>query len=223
MLGLLAAGALSITCLAAFAKRRAFFARVRPEFRTTAPAGLSTLAPNPSARWIVTGMMGSGKSTLARSLAAYWEVPHLQIDYLSDAQVLAAVHPDKPGQGWIAEANPWQVPVEVWERAETIVFLDYDNVVNYVRLLRRALSRWRSSGLSWQGFRHHVFDYALRTLCRIVYLHGEDNRKAWRDRVVAPTEARTDRASLVRCVSPAEAKLLIEKCRARTLPGESRE
>ncbi len=213
MLGFLAAAILAIACLATLAKLRPSFTRVRPEFRSAASAGLSALAPRPGARWIVTGMMGSGKSTLAKTMSARWGQVHVQIDDLSEEQVLDALNDRGSSEGWIAEANPWHIPTEAWEHAEMILFLDYDNAVNYVRLLSRSLTRWRSSGFSLRGFRHHVIDYALRTLCRIVYLHGEDNRRGWRDNGIAPADANTDRAILLRCVSPAETKLLFETSR----------
>jgi hypothetical protein len=93
--------------------------------------------------WIIGGMMGGGKSTFARSLADQIGVPHFEIDlYPTEGQALEEIA--LANDGWVAEANPWQIPVALAKEADVIVFLDYDNVVNYVRLLLRGFQEWKS-------------------------------------------------------------------------------
>ena len=87
--------------------------------------------------WLVGGMMGSGKTTVANRLAASLGLKHIEIDqYTAENEMLAAVRAAEK-TGWVAEANPWQIPQSVYAQADVIIFLDYDNSVNYIRLLIR--------------------------------------------------------------------------------------
>ena len=156
--------------------------------------------------------MGAGKSTFARSLAEGIGAPHIEIDLFgvppSDAteqKVLEAVALAR--DGWVVEANPWQIPAPLAREAEAVVFLDYDDVVNYVRLLRRGCGRWLSQGMSWTGFKRFVVDEAVLDLGRIVYRYGQANRRGWREagllEVIDPAST-----ICIRCVSPAELGLV---------------
>jgi adenylate kinase family enzyme len=196
--------------LAALCIRRSF-AKVRHGFVDHLRQELGASSPR---KWIVGGMMGSGKTTFSRSLADALGVPHIEIDVYgvppsesTEAKVLEAVA--RAQRGWVAEANPWQIPAALAKEAEVVVFLDYDNIVSYLRLLRRGCGRWLSDGLSWAGFKHFVVDEAVLDLGRIVYRYGKANRNGWRE---AGLLEGIDRASTicVRCVSPAELRLVHE-------------
>lgn len=151
--------------------------------------------------------MGSGKTTLAKWFSSAWGIPHIEIDHFrSRDDVIHHVTCDLPS-GWVAEANPWQIPREIWSEADWIIFLDFDNIVNYSRLLRRGLERWRSDGQTWNSFRKHVIDDAIRDLCRLVYLYGESNRDGWRSDGMSDDES-CPSDNCLRCISPAEVKLL---------------
>src|SRR5262245_39024472 len=104
------------------------FAKVRSDFRRSVERQLEA---SPRTRWLIGGMMGSGKTTFARQLAAALRVPHIEIDCHPSEEALV----DRIGAcptGWVAEANPWQIPPRVVARGDAIVFLDYDDVVTYV-------------------------------------------------------------------------------------------
>ena len=53
--------------------------------------------------------------------------------------------------GWVAEAKPWQIPPEVWSKVGVILFLDYDNCVNYLRLLSRGNREMAGGGVPNAG------------------------------------------------------------------------
>lgn len=162
-------------------------------------------------------MMGSGKTTLARWLASTWDIPHIEIDHFRSRDDVVREITDVQGSGWVAEANPWQVPPEVWNRADWIVFLDFDNIVNYWRLICRGLADWRSDGRLWSGFREHVIDGAIKDLCRIVYLYGEPNRDSWREKGMGGEACTHDRC--LRCISPAEVRSLCAEVIPKWIPS----
>jgi len=167
---------------------------------------------------VIGGMMGSGKTTLAKWLASAWDIPHVEIDHFTSRDDVVRHVTIALQSGWVAEANPWQIPEEIWSRADWIVFLDFDNIVNYWRLIRRGLAKWRSGGQLWNGFREHVIDDAVKDLCRIVYLHGESNRDDWRRNGMGGGEACTHDKYL-RCISPAEVDLLCSIAVSKWIPS----
>ena len=162
--------------------------------------------------------MGSGKTTVAKWLASAWNIPHVEIDHFTSREDVVRHLTIALRSGWVAEANPWQVLEEIWRRADWIVCLDFDNIVNYWRLIRRGLAKWRSTGELWSGFRKHVIDDAIKDLCRIVYLHGESNRDEWRANGMGGGDVCThDRC--FRCISPAEVKLLCSVATSKWIPS----
>jgi hypothetical protein len=204
----IAASAVLVVVLLAGLRRS--FTRVRGDFRESAARQLDAAPP---ARWIIGGMMGSGKTTFARSLAASLRVPHIEIDlHPSEDEIARQV--GACAMGWVAEANPWQIPPRIATQADALVFLDYDNVVNYVRLLGRGWQEWRRRRFSPAGFKAAIVDKALLDLGRIVYRYGRSNREKWRS---AGLFAEVDPATnaCFRCVSPAELRILAELVAAR--------
>jgi adenylate kinase family enzyme len=151
-------------------------------------------------------MMGAGKSTFARSLAEHSSLPHFEIDlYQTDGKVLEDISVAK--DGWIAEANPWQIPVALAKEADVIVFLDYDNAVNYARLLMRGFVELKSQGFSLAGFNQLIINRTILDLGRIVFRFGVTNRKDWREEGLLK-DMNLSATIYVRCISPAEARIL---------------
>ena len=182
------------------------FSRVRPDFALDTVQVLAELPPTPTTRWVIGGMMGSGKSWLAGRLAASWGIPHVEIDLFPSPEAITRSILALPA-GWVAEANPWQVPEAVWSCADWSIFLDFDNLVNYWRLLRRGLARWASSGQFWYGLRKHLLQDAFKDWYRLVYLYGESNRNGWRVNGMGGSLTAPERC--LRCISPREAELLV--------------
>jgi hypothetical protein len=191
--------------------RRAF-ARVRRDFILSTTRNIESASPT---KWVISGMMGSGKTTFSRHLSASLHVPHVEIDrYPAEEDILRQI--STCTSGWIAEANPWQIPHRIAVECDAIVFLDYDNRVNYVRLLKRGWQEWRCQRFRPAGFRHAILNKALLDLGMIVYRHGRSNREKWRaDGLFLNMHAST--AAYFHCVSPAELNilesLLLEKTR----------
>lgn len=101
-------------------------------------------------RLVVVGTSGSGKTTFSRALSGKLGIPHVELDALywgpnwtgrSKAEFQAAVlHRLKP-PAWIVDGNYSKVSDLVWERATTIIWLDYPFRVVFGRALSRTFRR----------------------------------------------------------------------------------
>jgi len=99
----------------------------------------------------VIGTSGSGKTTFANKLAGILGVPHIELDTLHfepgwveapkevfRSRVREAIGADR----WIVDGNYSSKARDlVWERADTIVWLDFSLAVTIGRVLRRTINR----------------------------------------------------------------------------------
>ncbi|MET9700463.1 adenylate kinase [Streptomyces sp. NPDC006529] len=101
-------------------------------------------------RVLVVGISGAGKSTLAAELSRRLGVPHHEMDalhftgpgwavndsFVRDTARLAA------GNGWIFDSLGYPAVRDLlWERADTVVWLDHPRRVIMWRVVRRSLRR----------------------------------------------------------------------------------
>ncbi len=187
---------------------------------------------------IIGGMMGSGKTTLAKELSSLLQLPHIPVDelYHLDGATEAGEWKGSAmdielrrrmdvaiarNNGWIVEANPWQVPNWVWDNLDAeVIWLDYDNMVNYVHLTGRAAHTW------WTG-QTAIHDEAQELtaslwsqlsncaeLMMIVYKWGAENRSGWR------SEQRFRPPRALRFTTPAELQLWTASVRAALAADE---
>lgn len=111
-------------------------------------------------RIVIIGSSGSGKTTLARQLAAYLDLPHIELDQLYwqpkwiptpyeefRARVVEAIS----GERWIVDGNYLKLRDLIWCRADTIIWLDYKIPVVWRRLGRRTLVRLFKRQTLWNG------------------------------------------------------------------------
>jgi adenylate kinase family enzyme len=110
----------------------------------------------------VVGNSGSGKSTVAARLAAQLGVPHVELDALFHQpgwnelpapefrrRVAAATE----AEGWVIDGNYSAVRSLVWQRADTIVWLDLPRTVVLRRIVGRTLARALLRRTLWNGNR----------------------------------------------------------------------
>jgi adenylate kinase family enzyme len=118
----------------------------------------------------VIGVTGSGKTTLAASLATTLQVPHVELDALhwepnwTMAELDAfrrRVASHVAAAGWVIDGNYSKVRDLVWERADTVVWLDYSFALTFARLLRRTLARIRTGEALWNGNRERFAEQFL--------------------------------------------------------------
>ena len=114
-------------------------------------------------RVAVIGQSGSGKTTLAAAVAAHLGAPHVELDALFhgpgwvprasfEQEVAQAVAGDR----WVVDGNYATVRDLVWERADTIVWLDLARWLTTTRALRRTVLRAAARTPLWNGNRERV-------------------------------------------------------------------
>jgi adenylate kinase family enzyme len=117
-----------------------------------------------SRRVSVVGNTGSGKSTFARALAERLGVPHVELDAIRhqpdweempDDRFLDAVERVTRGPGWVVDGNYSRVVVAgpVWERADTVVWIDLPRRTVMRQLAGRTLRRVLTRQRLWNGNR----------------------------------------------------------------------
>ncbi|GAB4443244.1 MAG: hypothetical protein OHK0035_36380 [Cyanobacteria bacterium J069] len=113
-------------------------------------------------RIAIVGTSGSGKTTLAQQVGRRLGMAHIELDALHWEADWVAAPPEVfrarvatalKGDRWVTDGNYSRVRDLVWQRADTVVWLDYPLVLVLWRSLRRAL--WRSfTGVElWNGNR----------------------------------------------------------------------
>ncbi len=110
----------------------------------------------------VVGVSGSGKSTLGRDLAARLGVRYAELDAifhqpgwtpLDSAQFRRRVTSIASGDGWVIDGNYSAVRPLVWERADTVVWLDLPRRTVMRRLIWRTIRRAAGRTELWNGNR----------------------------------------------------------------------
>jgi adenylate kinase family enzyme len=114
----------------------------------------------------VVGTSGSGKTTVARAISQALGVPHLELDGvfhqpnwqpLETELFRARVAEFVAGDGWVVDGNYSKVQDLVWQRADTVVWIDLPRhrVMRQLvpRTFRRMVTRqqlWNGNAESWR-------------------------------------------------------------------------
>jgi adenylate kinase family enzyme len=98
----------------------------------------------------VIGTSGAGKTTFARQISQRLSIPHIELDYLYWEPNWVAVSADifrarlaqaLSGNSWVVDGNYSQVRDIIWDRCDTVIWLDYGLLVVMNRVIRRTLHR----------------------------------------------------------------------------------
>jgi adenylate kinase family enzyme len=117
-------------------------------------------------RVLVVGTTGTGKTTTAAALARVCGVPHVELDSLfwnpgwveAETEVFRErVAAATAGDRWVADGNYLsRLGDTLWNRADTVVWLDPSLALILVRLVRRTVSRSLRGTELWSGNRERL-------------------------------------------------------------------
>jgi adenylate kinase family enzyme len=113
----------------------------------------------------IIGSAGMGKTSLAQKAAQRLGVPHVELDDLhwrenwQQAELedfRRDVRQALSGEAWVVDGNYSKVREIVWNRADTVVWLDYSLAVILWRLMIRTLRRAFTGEELWGGNRESL-------------------------------------------------------------------
>jgi adenylate kinase family enzyme len=116
----------------------------------------------------VVGSSGSGKSTAGRALASRLGVEFVELDAifhqhgwtdlpLEDFRARVGEH--AAADAWVIDGNYSGVRDLVWDRADTVVWLDLSRLTVVWRLIRRTLRRAITREVLWNGNREPLTNF----------------------------------------------------------------
>jgi adenylate kinase family enzyme len=120
----------------------------------------SATIPDPMRRVNVVGTSAAGKSTFARALAERLGVPCIELDALywgpnwtkaPDTLMRERVRGAITGDAWVVDGNYSAVRDLVWERADTVAWLDYPLGTILWRYAIRTRRRFQTREEIWPG------------------------------------------------------------------------
>jgi len=170
----------------------------------------------------VVGSSGAGKSTLARALAQRLAVPFVELDSFMhqpgwvqrpDDEFLEEVDKATSQPGWVVDGNYKRFVIDgpVWQRADTVVWLDLPRRTVMRQVIARTVRRAVTREVLWNGNREPLTNF--------VSLDPDDNIILWtwvkhHEFVQRYLDAMADRRwselSFVRLRSHVEARLWLE-------------
>ncbi len=101
-------------------------------------------------RVVVVGTSCSGKTTFSRALSQRLDLPHIELDALYWGPNWTARAPDEfranvsqatAATAWVCDGNYARVRDLVWERANTLIWLNYSFSIVFYRAVVRTLTR----------------------------------------------------------------------------------
>lgn len=142
----------------------------------------------------IVGNSGSGKSTLGRGLAARLDVPYIELDAIYHQAGWTPLNPDTflarvgeiaSGDGWVIDGNYRAVRPVIWERADTVVWVDPPRHVVMQRVTWRTLSRAVTRRELWNGNREQWRNILSRDENVNILLWAWRSHAKYRDRFSA--------------------------------------
>ena len=117
-------------------------------------------------RVVVVGTTGAGKTTVARILAGKCGIPYVELDALHWGPNWTPLPPDIfrervaraiAQDAWVLDGNYSAVRQLVWQRADTVIWLDYRLLRVLQQLVGRTLGRVLRREVLWSGNQESFF------------------------------------------------------------------
>lgn len=108
----------------------------------------------------VVGTSGTGKSTFSKRLAKILSIPYIEMDKIfwgpnwywpTDEEFFANLKAALAAENWILDGNYNRTTAIKWEKASTIIWLDYPFSTTLYRAVKRALKRSLTQEELWPG------------------------------------------------------------------------
>lgn len=157
----------------------------------------------------VVGTSGAGKSTLARRIAAVVDAPYVELDEVfwgpgwvkRDAdEARAELRARLAAPAWVVDGNWETLGGDLYDGADTVVWLDYPRRVVMSRVVRRTLHRGLLRTELWHGNRESLRNLLRRDPHENIVLWAWTShprvRERWLERCTEPG------APVVRLTSP---------------------
>lgn len=122
----------------------------------------------PVRRVSLVGVSGSGKTTVGRQLAASMDVPFIELDSifhqpgwtdLAHDEFRRRVSEALTADAWVVDGNYSAVQDLVWQRADTVVWLDLPRRVVMRRIIQRTVRRTVTRQRLWNGNREPISNF----------------------------------------------------------------
>ena len=136
----------------------------------------------------IVGTSSCGKTTLARRIAALVDAPHIELDAihwgpnwtpLSQEVMHERVAAAAAGESWVIEGGYSFVRDLIWQRADTVIWLDYSLPVIFGRSIRRTSLRIVKRQELWNGNRETLVQALSRDsiLLWVLKTYGQRRRQ----------------------------------------------
>lgn len=175
------------------------------------------------------GTSGSGKSTLGRDLAGVLNVPFVELDSvfhqpgwtpLATSEFREQVRTVLAEGGWVADGNYSAVRDIVWERADTVVWLDLPKHLVMRRLIWRTLRRVALRQELWNGNRERWRNFFSLDPEQSVIVWGWRKHADHRARYLAASQDPAhSHLAFIRLTSPRAVRRFLAETRARAAAG----
>lgn len=174
----------------------------------------------------VVGTSGSGKTTLARQIAGRLAVPHVELDALhwqpnwtpaERDSLRARVAEALAGDAWVVDGNYSMVRDITWQRADTIIWLDYALPVVLWRVTSRTATRSIRRTELWNGNRERLASvFSKDSIILWALTTWGKNRRRYRELLAQPDYAHIQ---VVHLRSPRQTRIWLRDLAApRSLP-----
>ena len=171
------------------------------------------------------GTSGSGKSTLARELAGILKVPYLELDGvyhqpgwtpLPVEEFRARVADFAACDGWVTDGNYSVVQGLIWERADTVAWLDLPRHLVMRRLIWRTLRRMATRQELYNGNRERWQNLFSLDPEKSIIVWGWTTHAANRDRYLAAAQDPANaHLTFIRLTSPRAVRRFLARSRAQ--------